>query len=259
MPQSPRPTARRTLAKQPPPPGIYESKYSPELAAHICARLASGESLRSICRSDPAMPTEKTVWNWAQQDPGFAYRKAQAQDTARRAALALQAKRDEEKRREKRAKRKARGWRAFPEFPSGYSRQRADAICERLMAGESLQEICRDPAMPSIATVYNWLRRHSQFVEAYRTARAVQVDVIMGLATEEAPWLGSWSASMRAFRKAETAALRRCAHLWPTRYGAPAGGKPLVVEWRTCTDGTRVLVARFEEPPYRGLTDPTKL
>jgi hypothetical protein len=259
MPDIQRPRATRTLRKQAPPAGIYESRYSPELAAHICARLAAGQSLRSICRHDPAMPTEKTVWNWAQQHPGFAFQKAEAQNTARKAALALQAKGDAAKRQAKKDKRKARGWRPFPKWRSGYTRWRADAICERLMVGESLAEICRDRAMPSIATVYNWLRRHAEFVEAYREARAVQADVIMALATEQAPWLGSWSASMRALREAETAALRRCAHLWPTRYGVPAGGKPLVVEWRTRPDGTRILVARFEEPPYRGLTDPAKL
>ncbi|WP_363201534.1 hypothetical protein [Phenylobacterium sp.] len=58
MPHSPRPNAVRTLAPQPHPRGIYASKYDPELAARICERLAAGESLRSICRADKAMPTE---------------------------------------------------------------------------------------------------------------------------------------------------------------------------------------------------------
>lgn len=51
------PQAVRTLARQPPPAGIYASKYTPELAAEICTRLAAGESLRSICRADVSMPT----------------------------------------------------------------------------------------------------------------------------------------------------------------------------------------------------------
>src|SRR5258708_3873989 len=55
---------RRTLAPQS-APGIYASTYTPERGAAICRRLAAGESLRAICRADPAMPTEKTVWNWA--------------------------------------------------------------------------------------------------------------------------------------------------------------------------------------------------
>lgn len=40
--------------------------YTPELAAEICERLASGESLRSICKS-AHMPDEKAVRYWAAQ------------------------------------------------------------------------------------------------------------------------------------------------------------------------------------------------
>lgn len=44
---------------------------TPELLASICERLASGESLRAICKSD-GMPTETAVRKWAIKDPhGF--------------------------------------------------------------------------------------------------------------------------------------------------------------------------------------------
>lgn len=39
------------------------SDYSQDTAAAICARLADGESLRSICRDD-AMPDGSTVFRW---------------------------------------------------------------------------------------------------------------------------------------------------------------------------------------------------
>jgi hypothetical protein len=39
------------------------STYTPEIAAAICERLASGESLRAICR-DAGMPPESTVRGW---------------------------------------------------------------------------------------------------------------------------------------------------------------------------------------------------
>ena len=39
------------------------SRYTPELAAKICARLAEGETLRSVCR-DKAMPAISTVMGW---------------------------------------------------------------------------------------------------------------------------------------------------------------------------------------------------
>ncbi len=39
------------------------SRYMPELAAKICARLAEGETLRAICR-DTIMPDKATVLRW---------------------------------------------------------------------------------------------------------------------------------------------------------------------------------------------------
>ena len=45
---------------------------TPELAETICARLASGESLRRIC-SDEDMPSRETVMRWVIEDrDGFA-------------------------------------------------------------------------------------------------------------------------------------------------------------------------------------------
>src|SRR5579859_300170 len=93
MASPPRFTSRRTLAPQS-APGLYHSTYTPQLGAAICRRLAAGESLRSICRADPSMPTEKTVWHWARAHPLFAKMKAHALATARAASLAAQAERD---------------------------------------------------------------------------------------------------------------------------------------------------------------------
>jgi hypothetical protein len=46
------------------------SKYTPELALAICARLAKGESLRKICE-DADMPDADTVRNWCITRPDF--------------------------------------------------------------------------------------------------------------------------------------------------------------------------------------------
>lgn len=46
--------------------------YSPEIAAAICARIADGEGLRTICKAD-GMPPEATVRHWVTDDHnGFA-------------------------------------------------------------------------------------------------------------------------------------------------------------------------------------------
>jgi hypothetical protein len=46
------------------------SLYTPELAADICARLAEGESMRSICRGE-GMPALSTVFLWLGNNPQF--------------------------------------------------------------------------------------------------------------------------------------------------------------------------------------------
>jgi hypothetical protein len=54
--------------------------FTQELAAHICAEMATGRSLRSICRDDN-MPAESTVRLWAIEDrDGFAAQYARARE-----------------------------------------------------------------------------------------------------------------------------------------------------------------------------------
>lgn len=56
------------------------STYTPEIAALICERLATGESLRAICRDD-GMPPESTVRGWVLDDvQGFSAHYARARD-----------------------------------------------------------------------------------------------------------------------------------------------------------------------------------
>jgi len=56
------------------------SRYTEALAAEICRRLASGESLRSICR-DEAFPHESTVRGWVVDDhEGFSTHYTRARD-----------------------------------------------------------------------------------------------------------------------------------------------------------------------------------
>lgn len=55
------------------------SDYSQDTATLICARMAEGESLRSICR-DPAMPALSTVFLWIGKHPEFSEQYARAID-----------------------------------------------------------------------------------------------------------------------------------------------------------------------------------
>lgn len=50
--------------------GGRPSEYTPEIAEAICIRLASGESLRSVCTSDD-MPDKTTVLRWLARNEEF--------------------------------------------------------------------------------------------------------------------------------------------------------------------------------------------
>lgn len=233
-----RPQAVRTLARQPAPPGIYASKYTAELAASICQRVAEGESLRSICRADPSMPTEKTVWNWARSHPDFAECWALARQMARRRAMAAHAAREAARQAKWAADEAAVkagpaqgrvlyaggpgswGRPAWNRGLSGYDVGLTEAICDRLSLGETLQSVCRDPDMPCVATVYNWLRAHPEFAAAYRQAKEVAFSYLVDLAAEQSPWMGTGAKSLRELRRRVRAAHRRCAQLAPRVFAA---------------------------------------
>lgn len=53
--------------------------YTPELADDICARLAEGESLRSVCR-DESMPDKSTVFRWLRLYQDFCDQYARAKE-----------------------------------------------------------------------------------------------------------------------------------------------------------------------------------
>ena len=54
---------------------------------------------------------------------------------------------------------------------SGYDAEIAEAICDRLLNGESLRAICADPTMPARATIFRWLARNQEFRRSYALVR----------------------------------------------------------------------------------------
>lgn len=75
--------------------------------------------------------------------------------------------------------------------PSDYTDEKADAICERIVAGESMRAICADPDMPAISTVFRWLSLNAQFSEQYARAKEEQAeafaDEIVRIADKDVP------------------------------------------------------------------------
>jgi len=220
-----RPQAVRTLARQGAPAGIYASKYTPALGAAICGRLAAGESLRSICRADPAMPTEKTVWNWARSHPGFAELRAWALLEARRARAVARAEAERARRRRRRRRSKT-GRRAWNRGLTTWSAARAEAVLSRLAGGEGLQAVCREAGMPSVATWYNWMRARPSLAAAYKSAKEAGFLGLLLEAAEESPWLGTLAATRREREARDRAALRRCGKLAPRGFVVAVYGPP---------------------------------
>lgn len=55
------------------------SDFTPEIAAAICSRIASGESLRTICK-DEATPAQSTVFKWLAERKEFSDQYARARE-----------------------------------------------------------------------------------------------------------------------------------------------------------------------------------
>jgi hypothetical protein len=61
--------------------------------------------------------------------------------------------------------------------PSNYTQQIAEEIVGRMAEGETLRQICRDPRMPSAATVHSWVLDDSEgFAQRYARARALLLE-----------------------------------------------------------------------------------
>ena len=60
--------------------------------------------------------------------------------------------------------------------PTAYTRKIGLTICGRLVEGETLREICRDPRMPAKPTVMQWLTQHEQFRQDCEFTRKMQLE-----------------------------------------------------------------------------------
>lgn len=63
--------------------------------------------------------------------------------------------------------------------PSTYNEEIATKIVNRMIEGESLTHICRDPAMPPRVTVYSWFDKHPEFYARCARAREALADYLV--------------------------------------------------------------------------------
>ena len=60
--------------------------------------------------------------------------------------------------------------------PTIFTPELAATITTRLMAGESLRSICRDPSMPARSSVHLWIATNESFSDQYAKACDVRAD-----------------------------------------------------------------------------------
>lgn len=62
--------------------------------------------------------------------------------------------------------------------PTDYTQDKADTICAELSIGRSLRSVCTDEGMPTIKTVFSWLRKHPEFLKQYEKAKEESTDAM---------------------------------------------------------------------------------
>lgn len=70
--------------------------------------------------------------------------------------------------------------------PTVYREEVADAICERVAAGETLSSICADDGMPHAVTFRRWALARKELFEALQAARSLKADALFDEALDKA-------------------------------------------------------------------------
>lgn len=63
--------------------------------------------------------------------------------------------------------------------PSIFTQDKADAVCAELAQGRSLRSVCKDDDMPSMTTVFKWLREREDFAQQYARAKDECADALV--------------------------------------------------------------------------------
>lgn len=129
--------------------------------------------------------------------------------------------------------------------PSSYTDDLADAICDRLINGESLRKICADDDMPDRSTVIRWMGIDPDFATKCARARTMQADLMDDLILDTA---AACTAATAAADRVKIGAYQwRASRLAPKKYGdklALVGGGADDTPIQTATE----VVVRFVRP-----------
>lgn len=62
--------------------------------------------------------------------------------------------------------------------PEIYTPELADKVCAQLALGESVRTVCAADGMPSMTTVFKWLREKEEFAKQYARAKEESADAM---------------------------------------------------------------------------------
>ena len=63
--------------------------------------------------------------------------------------------------------------------PTTYTQDLADRICAELAEGKSMRNVCKGEDMPSMSTVFKWLRERPDFSQQYTKAKEESADALV--------------------------------------------------------------------------------
>jgi hypothetical protein len=93
-------------------------------------------------------------------------------------------------------------------------------IIRRIMAGDTIKNICDKPGMPNRSTIHRWLMNDKEFSEAYRKAAAVRAHEFIVEALEIADRDKKTSKDVAADRLRISTRLKLAAVLNPNHFSA---------------------------------------
>lgn len=114
-----------------------------------------------------------------------------------------------------------------------FTKEIADEICDRIVEGTSLAEICRDPEMPAYRTVFRWLRENEAFRQDYTRAREDQgdtdADAVSDIAQQALLGLIDPSAARVAIDARKWTAGRRKPKVYGDKIDVTSGGEQIKI------------------------------
>ena len=103
--------------------------------------------------------------------------------------------------------------------PSDYTEELSDVICAYISEGMSIRKIEKLDGMPSMVTIFAWLRAHPEFLKQYTRAKSEQADANQERIQELVDDVISGIVDPQAARVAGDLLKWSSAKLLPKKYG----------------------------------------